>query len=240
MWTSLPKPYRLGLTGECRWLPADARRVARDCDRPRALRPHGQLDGVRRRKCPVVRPDHGWADRRQSVFRDQRLPDLFAAAARVSTNPAHSARQILYIRRAFRILPAALLYLAVMTTLALARQILVSKAELAGSLFFFRNYLGQESGFYTAHFWLLSLEEQFYIRPDAPRWFAGPAAAVGCAMRSGPRAGRRRMASRVGWCRARDLRASPAGLCLSHGRTSRWIVAGSCPRARAAKSGGAH
>jgi peptidoglycan/LPS O-acetylase OafA/YrhL len=68
-----------------------------------------------------------------------------------------------YIRRAFRILPAALLYLAVMTTLALARQILVSKTELAGSLFFFRNYLGFQSGFYTAHFWSLSLEEQFYV-----------------------------------------------------------------------------
>jgi peptidoglycan/LPS O-acetylase OafA/YrhL len=68
-----------------------------------------------------------------------------------------------YLRRAFRILPAALLYLAVITGLALARQILVSRAELTGSLLFYRNYLGPEAGFYTAHFWSLSLEEQFYI-----------------------------------------------------------------------------
>jgi peptidoglycan/LPS O-acetylase OafA/YrhL len=68
-----------------------------------------------------------------------------------------------YIRRAFRILPAALLYLAIMLALAFARQIFVSKAELAGSLFFFRNYVAPEAGFYTAHFWSLSLEEQFYL-----------------------------------------------------------------------------
>jgi len=68
-----------------------------------------------------------------------------------------------YIRRAFRILPPALLYLAVITTLALTRQIGVSRAELAGSLFFFRNYLGPEAGFYTTHFWSLSMEEQFYL-----------------------------------------------------------------------------
>jgi peptidoglycan/LPS O-acetylase OafA/YrhL len=68
-----------------------------------------------------------------------------------------------YIRRAWRILPPALLYLAIITVLALARQILVSRAELTASLFFFRNYLSPESGFYTGHFWSLSLEEQFYI-----------------------------------------------------------------------------
>jgi len=47
--------------------------------------------------------------------------------------------------------------------LALAQQILVTKAELVGSLFFFRNYLGPQSGYYSGHFWSLSLEEQFYI-----------------------------------------------------------------------------
>jgi peptidoglycan/LPS O-acetylase OafA/YrhL len=68
-----------------------------------------------------------------------------------------------YVRRAFRILPPVLLYLAIMTGLALGRQILVSTHELAASLFFFRNYLSPESGYYTGHFWSLSLEEQFYI-----------------------------------------------------------------------------
>jgi peptidoglycan/LPS O-acetylase OafA/YrhL len=68
-----------------------------------------------------------------------------------------------YVRRACRILPAALLYLAIITLAALARQILISRTELAASLFFFRNYLSPETGFYTGHFWSLSLEEQFYI-----------------------------------------------------------------------------
>jgi peptidoglycan/LPS O-acetylase OafA/YrhL len=68
-----------------------------------------------------------------------------------------------YIRRALRILPPALFYLAVITVLALTRQIGLSERELTASLFFYRNYLGPEAGFYTTHFWSLSLEEQFYL-----------------------------------------------------------------------------
>jgi peptidoglycan/LPS O-acetylase OafA/YrhL len=68
-----------------------------------------------------------------------------------------------YVRRTFRILPAALAYLAVITGLALARQIAVSPTELTASLLFYRNYVGPEAGFYTTHFWSLSMEEQFYL-----------------------------------------------------------------------------
>lgn len=68
-----------------------------------------------------------------------------------------------YARRAFRILPAALVYLAAITVLAAFGFILVSIPELYGSLFFFRNYLGSEAGFYTGHFWSLSIEEHFYL-----------------------------------------------------------------------------
>jgi len=68
-----------------------------------------------------------------------------------------------YVRRAFRILPAALIYLTVVTGMALSGMLLVSRRELTGSVFLFRNYLGPQAGFYTGHFWSLSLEEHFYL-----------------------------------------------------------------------------
>jgi peptidoglycan/LPS O-acetylase OafA/YrhL len=67
------------------------------------------------------------------------------------------------VRRAFRILPAALVYLGVIVLVAATGAIVVSPREVLGSLFFFRNYLGPEAGFYTTHYWSLSVEEQFYI-----------------------------------------------------------------------------
>lgn len=69
-----------------------------------------------------------------------------------------------YIRRAFRILPPAILYLLV---LAVISPILgVVKLELWSSLFFFRNYVlaGPPSAhWFTGHFWSLAVEEHFYL-----------------------------------------------------------------------------
>jgi peptidoglycan/LPS O-acetylase OafA/YrhL len=62
-----------------------------------------------------------------------------------------------YIRRAFRILPPALLYLGVAAVLRL----FVSKMDVFSCLAFWRNYLSEVS-LYAGHFWSLSLEEQFY------------------------------------------------------------------------------
>jgi peptidoglycan/LPS O-acetylase OafA/YrhL len=65
-----------------------------------------------------------------------------------------------YGRRALRILPLVTSYLVVVAALTMA-----SRAEIFGSLFFFRNYqmaAGAE-GVYTAHLWSLSIEEHFYL-----------------------------------------------------------------------------
>ena len=74
-----------------------------------------------------------------------------------------------YMRRGFRILPAALLFLGVISVLGVLGLIPLSWREVLASLFFFRNY-PRLSGFsagpltwYTAHFWSLAVEEQFYF-----------------------------------------------------------------------------
>jgi peptidoglycan/LPS O-acetylase OafA/YrhL len=73
-----------------------------------------------------------------------------------------------YIRRASRILPAALTYLVVIGLLGIAGFILVSPWEWWSAVFFFRNYLSpglisRGWGGYTIHYWSLAVEEHFYL-----------------------------------------------------------------------------
>ena len=70
-----------------------------------------------------------------------------------------------YIRRAFRILPAALLYLGTLSILLLVLTGSASHAGILSSLLFYRNYVPQYSPRLgsTNQFWSLSLEEQFYF-----------------------------------------------------------------------------
>ena len=67
-----------------------------------------------------------------------------------------------YLRRAFRILPAAFAYLGCASLLALVGFIPLGINELVASLFFYRNYL-DVNAWYTGHFWSLAIEEQFYL-----------------------------------------------------------------------------
>lgn len=74
-----------------------------------------------------------------------------------------------YVRRAFRILPAALAYLLAIAGLAGLHRIYVSATEWFAALFFYRNYsflyLGHNARYpwFTTHFWSLSIEEHFYL-----------------------------------------------------------------------------
>jgi peptidoglycan/LPS O-acetylase OafA/YrhL len=88
-----------------------------------------------------------------------------------------------YIRRAFRILPAAFVYLAFIAILGTLGVISVTSQEIFASLFFYRNYLIQH-GWFTGHFWSLSVEEQYYmawpsILAIAGLWRSQTIAAVG-------------------------------------------------------------
>jgi peptidoglycan/LPS O-acetylase OafA/YrhL len=69
-----------------------------------------------------------------------------------------------YVRRAFRILPAAYLYLIVLAIAAGCGWLGESlrRGELASAAFFYSNYWPERS-WYTAHFWSLSMEEHFYL-----------------------------------------------------------------------------
>jgi peptidoglycan/LPS O-acetylase OafA/YrhL len=72
-----------------------------------------------------------------------------------------------YVRRFFRLMPTAWLYLATMLLFGWGiGQGLTSWTEIRGCLLFYRNYQGfaPGGGFELAmHFWSLSIEEQFYL-----------------------------------------------------------------------------
>ena len=77
-----------------------------------------------------------------------------------------------YLRRFFRILPAALFYLLVVASLAAFHLIPLVPQDWFGSLLFFRNYTmlleylhhsPLALHWYTGHFWSLSMEEHFYL-----------------------------------------------------------------------------
>jgi peptidoglycan/LPS O-acetylase OafA/YrhL len=93
----------------------------------------------------------------------------FLITARLLQEEAERGRvslPLFYLRRACRILPLYLLYLGALAALASANVVTVGPWEWWGCLFFFRNYLPDPAatdGWYTRHFWSLSLEEHFYL-----------------------------------------------------------------------------
>lgn len=67
-----------------------------------------------------------------------------------------------YVRRFFRLIPAAWTYLAAMVYLTVRTgHVFTTPREVVSCVFFFRNFFGLlgEAG----HFWSLSIEEQFYL-----------------------------------------------------------------------------
>ncbi|HLB08176.1 MAG TPA: acyltransferase, partial [Gemmatimonadaceae bacterium] len=83
-----------------------------------------------------------------------------------------------YIRRAFRILPPALLYLACVALLGAIGLLPVVREEFVAATLFYRNYLPAilgpgGAGFFTSHYWSLGVEEHFYLFWPALLLFAG-------------------------------------------------------------------
>ncbi len=67
-----------------------------------------------------------------------------------------------WLRRALRILPPLALYLAFISVMNALGVLHISTLSQVGSLFFFRNHLTPNDWF-NAHYWSLSVEEQFYL-----------------------------------------------------------------------------
>lgn len=74
-----------------------------------------------------------------------------------------------YVRRVFRIQPAALAYLAVIGGLTLCGVLHEHWKYWLGALFLYQNFLYHPGaadglhGFFTGHFWTLAVEEHFYL-----------------------------------------------------------------------------
>jgi len=85
-----------------------------------------------------------------------------------------------YIRRIFRILPAAWIYLAVVAGLGAAGIVTARWRDIAPAAFFYANYAPPQSWF-TGHYWSLALEEHFYCLWPAILVVTGRRRAIGIA-----------------------------------------------------------
>ena len=86
-----------------------------------------------------------------------------------------------YIRRVFRIIPPAFVYLGVLALLAAWGLIQLQRGELTSAALFYSNYWTGKSWF-TTHFWSLSLEEHFYMLWPGLLSLLGPIGAGACAL----------------------------------------------------------
>jgi peptidoglycan/LPS O-acetylase OafA/YrhL len=139
------------------------------------------LDGWRAVAIVAVLCCHaGWPTAALAPYGAMGVSVFFALSGFLITRRLMEGRRIhladFYRRRAFRILPPIVVYLAVVSVLGLGlRLIPMDWGQLLASLFFYRNYLTApvSQGWYTGHFWSLAVEEHFYLFWPALLWIVG-------------------------------------------------------------------
>lgn len=94
----------------------------------------------------------------------------FLITSKLSEGPINFRR--FYIRRFFRLMPAAWTYLVVLLLLTrVTGRPYTTLAEVRACVFFYRNFFGFMG--LAGHFWSLSVEEQFYLVWPATLFLAG-------------------------------------------------------------------
>jgi peptidoglycan/LPS O-acetylase OafA/YrhL len=95
------------------------------------------------------------------------ISGLLITSRLISERKAHGRISLknFYVRRACRILPAALTYLFVITALTASGVLAVHPYDILAATFFLTNYLPPTLPYfwYVGHFWSLSVEEHFYL-----------------------------------------------------------------------------
>ena len=75
----------------------------------------------------------------------------------------HASLTDFYLRRLFRIQPAAILYLVIIFILSKFALISISRPAWFSAAFGYANLMTAYHTYYTGHFWTLAIEEQFYL-----------------------------------------------------------------------------
>jgi len=75
----------------------------------------------------------------------------------------HASMASFYLRRVFRILPAAVVFLLVIACLAALGVLDVAPSRWFATLFLLSNYTDAPASWYLGHFWSLAIEEHFYL-----------------------------------------------------------------------------
>jgi peptidoglycan/LPS O-acetylase OafA/YrhL len=108
---------------------------------------------------------HRWLDLGQHGVTIFFVLSGYIITAKLLDNEEISLKRF-YLRRFFRLMPCAWLYLISVAAIAKIIHVPIIGPDAWSSIFFFRNYLPTADNYTTvctAHFWTLSLEEQFYL-----------------------------------------------------------------------------
>jgi peptidoglycan/LPS O-acetylase OafA/YrhL len=130
------------------------------------------LDGLRAVAILMVITSHATKGRIQALGRTGVLLFFALSGYLITTRlideyrkSGHISLSNFYLRRIFRIIPPALVYLAVLAVASAIGIVICTDKPILAAMFFYVNYIdpADHLGFRAGHFWSLSVEEHFYL-----------------------------------------------------------------------------